>query len=382
MNKNFLSAILFLFSLSLFSQYAVVEKFELPNEVKESSGLIFFNNRLITHNDSDNNPFLYELDTLTGEVLRTVEIQNATNVDWEDITQDEDYIYIADIGNNSGDRTDLRIYRISKYDYENNNNVTADTINYSYANQTNFTSNYNATNWDAEAIISWGNQLLIFTKNWANQEVNIYSVPKIPGTYSSVLKSNYNVSGLITGAEQLGDSLIVLTGYDTSFITFVLSIENISLSGNLDLFSNSTLNRYTNIIDTGNQIEAICYVSSNNSKTHFFISNERFTYSSYTWEAKLRSFNLNKTHLKVNNFENTSVKIYPNPSNGIIYTEITNDTFPYNEIRVINASGKTVLDYYESKNTFLIDLSSYSAGIYLIIIKNNQGTIKQKVIIH
>ena len=94
-----------------------VEKFALPANLSESSGAIFFNNKLITHNDSRGENKLFELDTITEQVTRTVAISNATNIDWEDITQDDTSIYIGDIGNNSGNRTDLKIYKISKTDF-------------------------------------------------------------------------------------------------------------------------------------------------------------------------------------------------------------------------------------------------------------------------
>ena len=59
---------------------------------------------------------LYELNVTNGNVSRTVTIQNAANVDWEDICTDDDYIYIGDFGNNSGNRTNLRIYKVLKSD--------------------------------------------------------------------------------------------------------------------------------------------------------------------------------------------------------------------------------------------------------------------------
>ena len=72
----------------------VDEKFTLPETVAESSGAIFFNGKLITHNDSGNENRLYEVDTISGAITRTVTITNAENKDWEDIAQDEEYIYI------------------------------------------------------------------------------------------------------------------------------------------------------------------------------------------------------------------------------------------------------------------------------------------------
>jgi hypothetical protein len=44
------------------------------------------------------------------------EVLNAKNIDWEDIAADENYLYIADTGNNFNKRRDLGIYLISKID--------------------------------------------------------------------------------------------------------------------------------------------------------------------------------------------------------------------------------------------------------------------------
>ena len=41
-------------------------------------------------------------------------MSNIKNTDWEEISQDKDFIYIGDIGNNSGNRDDLKIYRAGK----------------------------------------------------------------------------------------------------------------------------------------------------------------------------------------------------------------------------------------------------------------------------
>ena len=78
----------------------------LQDSIKETSGLIYLNQKLITHNDSEGRPALYELDSITGNVTRTVAVTNATNIDWEDIDYDSTYLYIGDFGND-GSRTDL-----------------------------------------------------------------------------------------------------------------------------------------------------------------------------------------------------------------------------------------------------------------------------------
>lgn len=105
------------FNLSIHCQISnFKDKFELPDQVKETSGLLFFKGKIITHNDSGDSANLYELDSLNGNLLRTINITNATNVDWEDIAEDNTHIYIGDFGNNNGNRTDLKIYKILKSD--------------------------------------------------------------------------------------------------------------------------------------------------------------------------------------------------------------------------------------------------------------------------
>ena len=63
-------------------------KSNLNAALEENSGLILWNDRLWTHNDGGNSTALFEMDT-TGTIIRTVNVSNAVNVDWEDIAQDE-----------------------------------------------------------------------------------------------------------------------------------------------------------------------------------------------------------------------------------------------------------------------------------------------------
>ena len=108
------------------------EKFALPNLVDETSGLLFLDGKIITHNDSGDTATLYEIDSLTGNLLRAISVKQATNVDWEDLAEDETHIYIGDFGNNEGTRTNLRVYRILKSEFRNSANVTAELISFSY----------------------------------------------------------------------------------------------------------------------------------------------------------------------------------------------------------------------------------------------------------
>jgi len=162
-----------LFLILIFSPIVVISQIvspvsELADEINETSGLIFLENKIITHNDSGDGPMLYEIDSINGQISRKVVIENAINTDWEDICYDDEYIYIGDFGNNYGNRTDLKVYKISRGDYFNNDTVTAAVIKFSYKEQIDFSEQLLETNFDAESILSIDDSLYIFSKNYGN----------------------------------------------------------------------------------------------------------------------------------------------------------------------------------------------------------------------
>ncbi|MCB4809588.1 hypothetical protein LG651_15135 [Tamlana sp. 62-3] len=278
------------------------EKCILTQAIEETSGLLFYNNKVITHNDSGNNPALYEIDTSNGNIARTVVINNATNTDWEDLSQDEKYIYIGDIGNNFGNRRNLKFYRILKTDFNTNTSVNAETINYSYVNQTDFTSKLNNNNWDAEAFVVYNDYLLIFTKNWENNEVDVYALPKTIGTHQAQKVSNFKAQGLITGADLVNSNKLYLSGYNKDqIIPFLLEITNLNITAptNLDIFKNSTVSKIENFIPFGNQVEGICFVESNGNSDTLYLSNEKLAYNIFTFPSKLRVITIDNTTLKI-----------------------------------------------------------------------------------
>ena len=97
------------------TNYSLEEVVILDNIVNETSGLIFIGEELITHNDSGGENQLYKIDTLNGTTYENKIIPNSSNIDWEDLAKDYNYLYIADFGNNLGNRVDLNIIKINIY---------------------------------------------------------------------------------------------------------------------------------------------------------------------------------------------------------------------------------------------------------------------------
>ena len=238
----------------------------LPQETDQTSGIILIDDLLVTHNDGSGQASLYELDPV-GSLLREVTVENAGNVDWEDISQDQQFIYIADFGNNSGDRTDLRIYIVSLLEYnQGNDSVTvADTIKFAYEDQVSFIPG-NQHNFDAEALIEFGDSLYIFTKNRLDAETNIYSLPKTPGSYQAKKVGNIDSQGQISGGtyNPLSNE-ILLTGYESG-APFILQISNFNATD----FDGGQIDRFDYTVEGSTQIEAIAAIDDQD----YFITSE------------------------------------------------------------------------------------------------------------
>ncbi len=187
--------------------------FQLSDSLKETSGLIAFENLLWTHND-DHDTTIYGLDTL-GKIRKKIVIPEITNHDWEEISQDSTHIYIGDFGNNySGNRTDLKILKIEKKAFLEEK-LKIETISFSYSDQTDFSaSNPNKTDFDCEAFIVSKDSIYLFTKQWKSSKTSIYALSKEPVSQIAKLKSTLDTKGLVTGATYLEDKkLITLCGY-------------------------------------------------------------------------------------------------------------------------------------------------------------------------
>ena len=195
----------------------------LPGTLSENSGMISSGSYIWFIEDSGNEPVLYGYNSEQNTVEITVDIKDVQNTDWEDITQNENYIFIGDFGNNNGSREDLRIIILNKADLE----TGADTIipfgyiYFSYEDQTDFTPAPEATAFDCEAFIATADQMILFTKDWVTSQTRIYTVPATPGTYSAEFKYQWDVEGLITSAAFSEETReLVLLGY-TPFIPFI-----------------------------------------------------------------------------------------------------------------------------------------------------------------
>lgn len=194
---------------------------KLSDSLRETSGLMVFDNLLWTHND-DHDTTIYGLDS-NGIIKKKIKLEKVKNIDWEDISQDSSYLYIGDFGNNyKGNRKDLHILRIEKKSFLLNNPVI-DTISFSYSNQTDLSiQKQNSTNFDCEAFVVSQDSIYLFSKQWSQKKTSVYVLPKTPGNYIALLKETLDVKGLITGATLLTSvNGIILCGYSEKLQPFL-----------------------------------------------------------------------------------------------------------------------------------------------------------------
>ena len=209
----------------------IVSKIVLPKIINETSGLEFYNNNFITHNDSGGEPSLYVFNE-DGEIIETIGLNKnpdfeIENNDWEDITNDNEYRFVADTGNNFGNRDNLNIIRVSK----GTDFMVDGIIEISYSDQESFFPRPKHK-YDAEAIIVIEDKIALFSKDRENLNTDLYLVDKNRNG-SQILTSevSYNVNTLITGGDYDEDrNLLALVSYNSNGNQYLLLFENFKLN--------------------------------------------------------------------------------------------------------------------------------------------------------
>jgi hypothetical protein len=197
-----------------------VVRYQQMPMLAENSGMIWWNNLLWQHNDSGGEPAIYASDTASNIIQRRIGLKGGFNIDWEDIAQDEEFIYVADAGNNiNGARPKFMVYKIAKsmiVDSPRNLTIQPELITFKYEDMPEkpMPVEANNTDWDCEAMIAYRNKLYLFTKQWKGNKTVVYELSKEAGMQTAMRRDSLDVGGLITGADvHPGSGRLVLSGY-------------------------------------------------------------------------------------------------------------------------------------------------------------------------
>ena len=263
MKLKFFYIIIFLFTNAIIFSQNVVQDISLSKLIDETSGLEIIDNQFITHNDSGGDPKLYYLDK-KGKIVFERILNGAKNNDWEDITKDEEYLYVANMGNNLDNRKNLSIFKVPI----DTSNDQVEVIEFNYPEQVKFITLEKSSQYDAEGLITIDENLIIFTKNKLKKITEIYTLPKTAGTYEAKKIGSLNTQSIITAADYDSKTkLLALTG-SRSFKGdeyYILKIEDFDL----EIKKDYKINMYE--IPIGKtQVEAIKIIDSNT----FWITSE------------------------------------------------------------------------------------------------------------
>lgn len=181
----------------------------LPSSLKEISATETLSNSdlIWVIEDAGNKNNIYGLNT-NGKIIKDIDISNASNIDWEDLTSDHlGNLYIGDFGNNSKNRDDFTIYKVANIN-TSINKITAERIN--------FTLPKGMKPKDFEAFFLLKNTFYIFSKE--NKSSVLIKVPNQIGKHTATLVTDFNLDGKhhkITSADISDDGkTIVLLNHD------------------------------------------------------------------------------------------------------------------------------------------------------------------------
>src|SRR5690606_14575594 len=124
---------------------------------------------------------------------------------------------IGDMGNNDGNRTDLKIYKVRKADFDFSQNgiiAVQEVIQFHYPEQTSFESN-SKHNFDCEAIIYFEGKIYLFTKHRLDGETVLYRIPSTEGNYAAERLASFNPGMRVTAADiSFNQNSVLLLGYN------------------------------------------------------------------------------------------------------------------------------------------------------------------------
>ena len=257
----------------------ILETIVLPKVINETSGLEIINEVFITHNDSGGEPSLYFFN-LNGEIINSIKLEEESfweiyNNDWEDITADKDYIFIADTGNNFGNRDNLNIIKVRTSDFS-----VESKIDISYEDQQTFLPRPKHK-YDAEALFLIEDKIAVLSKDRSNLFTDLYLIDKESNSKQALeSKITYNVNSLITGGDYNKDmSLLALVSYNSRGNQFLILFENF----NLENLAEKKFRKFKIPLERA-QIEAIKIIDN---KTFWITSEDEGIGSPYMYKIKV-----------------------------------------------------------------------------------------------
>ena len=347
----------------------------LPASLPESSGLDFTGTGSFwTHNDGYGDNHIYKVNS-TGAVTRTITVNGVTNTDWEDLAHDynRNYLYIGDFGNNANDRTNLHIYRINHPKNFSGSSVSAEVINFSYPDQTQFPSPW--MNFDAEGFFHYNGLLYLFSKPDVNAMgyTKLYTIPDQPGTHVATLVDSFYTNDRITAADINSDASAVIISTNNHIHIFT--------GWNGENIFNGTHNMIT-IAGTWTQKEALAFKDVN----HVYMTDEDNGSGNYIYSIDLSTWIVDMSTSIENIISSSGKKVnaFPNPANDQVSFQVSGSEHSAASIQLFDIAGNKIREAKMNGVTGLltIETADLPGGVYFYrLFENNQAIQTQRLIV-
>ena len=272
-----------------------IKSIKINKKLNEISSLEFHEGSFWGLNDSGGKNEIYQINAESGKIEKTVKIENAENIDWEELAFGNENVYIGDFGNNLGERKDLVIYYFAKSKLnseEKEISVQAQKIEFNFPEQKNFNPGNKITNFDCESMFYYNGKLHLFTKEWSNLSTTHYTLEIKPGKQPArkleTFKTNYLVTGAYIDENPISNTNgFYLIGYTPDGFAFISGF-SIPAKKNDLLFENK-LNKFNLPLgftaQTG-QVEGIAIKTEKPSVICY--SNEDFKFKTFHVEQSIQ----------------------------------------------------------------------------------------------
>lgn len=181
----------------------------INNDLEEASAIeiVKGSNLIWVIEDAGNKNNIYGLD-LKGRIVKDIDISNAENDDWEDLTSDKfGNLYIGDFGNNNKKRDNFTIYKVSNLN-PNKDETTAEAIHFKLPKD--------VKSEDFEAFFLLDSFFYIFSKE--NKSSILLKVPNSIGEHVAELVTDFNLDGkhhkITSAAVSPNQETVVLLNHD------------------------------------------------------------------------------------------------------------------------------------------------------------------------
>lgn len=347
-------------SLSLFGQpYLVQLQANIEQGAFEVSGIALTSDgRILVLGDSGNLPQIHQINQL-GALLHSCTIQNAVNVDWEELQIDDaGAVYIGDTGNNLSNRGDLKLYKLPDATAcASNDTAIAEIIHFRYPDQEWPASPDPAGSFDSEAFFVYQGTVHLFSKDRGFPgQTKYYTFSAQPGNHEAVIQDSRDMQYWITGCwyDQPND------------VVYLCSDRHLGL---LHDFSVSGLQSELewHVLPT-EQVEGISLLNP---------------YSIWLVEDVETGADSRLYHAAISRTHPQQPVIFPNPASS---TTTLQSPISFDVLELFSLSGTKIMSEEYLKHRFftVVSVSSLNAGVYLVKVSSSKSGFQGylKLVVH